>query len=310
MSHDLARIIDGKKTAIFFLENLQEKLLKFKNDHKTIPSLAIIRIGHNPSSALYVKNKLKTFEDFGLNAQEHWFEESITEEDLRLKIESLNNDSTVHAILVQLPLPLHLNARDICNYIHPYKDVDGLTVQNQGLLMQGNFSGLFPCTPLGCVFMLKALFNDLSGKRILVIGRSLLVGRSLALLLLHENATVTVAHSKSHDLPLLIQESEIVISAVGRPCFIKGEWITKGTSVLDVGINKVVSPEGSSFFVGDIEFEEALKKVSYITPVPGGIGPMTVACLLYNTFKATQSLFNKDPIYYDFSLLKEVQFFN
>lgn len=310
MSNTTAQIIDGKKTAFLFLEKFQEKLFEFKVNFKTTPFLAIIRVGNNPSSALYVKNKLQTFSDYGLKAHEYWLEETVSEQELYSIIDRLNKDAIIHGIIVQLPLPSHLNTQAICNHIDPLKDVDGLTVQNQGLLMQGDLSGLFPCTPLGCLFLLKALYKDLSGKRTLIIGRSALVGRSMALLLLHENATITIAHSKSHNLPFLIQDSEIIISAIGKPHFIKGKWAPKGSCILDVGINKIISSNATPFFVGDVEFEQALKKVSYITPVPGGVGPMTIACLLYNTYKAAQRLLNKHPTFYDFSILEDIQFFN
>ncbi len=304
----MTQIFNGKKTAIRLLEKLQPSLDDLTKKHKTRPSLAIIRVGNNPSSMLYVKNKLKTFKSLGLDAKEYCFEERISKEDLSAKIHLLNHDTSVHGIIIQLPLPSPLIAREICNQINPLKDVDGLTLQNQGLLLQNDLSGLLPCTPLGCTLILKALFNDLSGQRVLILGRSLLVGKPLALLLLHENATITIGHSKSKNIPDLVENADILISAIGQPHWIKGSWIKKGSTILDVGITKSTSSHTSQF-LGDVNFEEASQKAAFITPVPGGIGPMTVACLVYNTLKATKRIVTEEPVFYDLSILSKDLFF-
>ena len=304
----MTQIFNGKKTAFHFLQKLQPHINELNTLYKATPSLSIIRVGENPSSALYVKNKLKIFKSLGLTAVEHWFNDEISSSDLCTKIQTLNQDSSVHGIILQLPLPSHLNAQEICNQINPLKDVDGLTLQNQGLLFQNNLTGLFPCTPLGCTFILKALISNLSGKQTLILGRSLLVGKPAALLLLHENATVTMGHSKSQNLPELIENSDILISAVGQPNFIKGNWIKKGAVILDVGITKSMIQEQETF-MGDLEFKEACLNASFITPVPGGIGPMTVACLVYNTYKAAKRILTGKPICYDLSILENDLFF-
>ncbi|HQS83867.1 MAG: hypothetical protein B7Y25_06285 [Alphaproteobacteria bacterium 16-39-46] len=304
----MTQVFNGKKTASRFLVKLQSDLDDLNSVYKIRPCLGIIRIGENPSSALYVKNKLKIFKSLGLEAQEYWFDETISYLELCSKIDDLNHDVSVHGIIIQLPLPPHFNVQEICNQINPLKDVDGLTLHNQGLLLQNNLSGLVPCTPLGCTFILKSLFKDLSGKRTLVLGRSLLVGKPAALLLLHENATVTIAHSKSENLPELIENTDVLISAIGHPHCIKGSWIKKGAVVLDVGITKSMSSTSPQFF-GDVEFEEARQNASFITPVPGGIGPMTVACLVYNTYKAAKRTLTGTPVPYDLSILSESLFF-
>ena len=254
----MTEIFNGKKTASRFLAKLQPDLDDLNSVYKISVRLGIIRIGKNPSSALYVKKKLKIFKSLGLEAHEYWFDETISYQDLCSKIDDLNHDVAVHGIIIQLPLPSHFNVQEICNQITPLKDVDGLTLHNQGLLLQNNLSGLIPCTPLGCTFILKSLFNDLSGKRTLVLGRSLLVGKPAALLLLHENATVTIAHSQTENLPELIGSTDILISAIGQPHCIKGSWIKKGAVVLDVGITKSMS-SNSPLFLGDVDFEEACK---------------------------------------------------
>ncbi|MBS0185268.1 MAG: bifunctional 5,10-methylenetetrahydrofolate dehydrogenase/5,10-methenyltetrahydrofolate cyclohydrolase [Proteobacteria bacterium] len=304
----MTQIFNGKKTALHFLQKLQPHINELSTLYSTNPSLSIIRVGENPSSALYVKNKLKIFKSLGLIAVEHWFDDKISFSDLCSKIQTLNKDSSVHGIIIQLPLPSHLNAQEICNEITPLKDVDGLTLQNQGLLFQNNLSGLFPCTPLGCTFILKALLPNLSGKQTVILGRSLLVGKPLALLLLHENATVTMGHSKSQSLSELIKNSDILISAIGQPAFVKGSWLKKGAVVLDVGITKSRHHEKETF-LGDLDFEEARQNASFITPVPGGIGPMTIACLVYNTYKAAKRILTGKPVPYDLSILENDLFF-
>lgn len=297
-------IFNGKKTAEHFLRKLTLSLEEFKSLYNVSPSLAIIRLGHNPASALYVKNKLKIFKELNLNAQEYWFDETISKKDLLTQINILNQDPKTHGIILQLPVPSHMEIREISNHIHPLKDVDGLTVHNQGLLFQNNLSGLYPCTPLGCLLILKSLLKDLSGKRVLVLGRSLLVGKPAALLLMQEHATVTVAHSRSKNLQELIQETDILIAAIGSPHFVQGTWIKKEAFVLDVGITRSKS-SSPPYFLGDIAFEKACEKASFITPVPGGIGPITVSCLVYNTFKAAQSLLTQKPVVYDFQRLSQ-----
>ena len=294
-------IFNGTQSALHLLEIIRPSIEDLFVTYKISPFLAIIRVGHNSSSALYVKNKLKTFSSLGLKAQEYWLPEDASQEHILTLIDQLNHNTSLHGIIIQLPLPSHLNAQEICSSIHPSKDVDGLTPLNQGLLFQGKLTGLIPCTPLGCLFILKAHLSTLSGKKALILGRSLLVGKPMALLLVNENATVTLAHSKSCDLSLLIQEADILVSAMGNPLSVKAEWIKEGAIVLDVGITKAKT---SSHFLGDIDFKKAAPKTSFITPVPGGIGPMTVACLVYNTLKAAKSSLTREPVSYDFSILK------
>lgn len=303
MSMGSPKVIDGKAYAKLLLSRIAPIVDTIEKQHEKKPSLAILRIGESPASALYVKNKIKTFADNGLSTTEFWHPHTTKKEDLLKKIQILNEDPSYHGIILQLPLPPSLEeSRDLLiSAISPEKDVDGLTPLNQGLLSTYRLTGLFPCTPVGCLFLLKALLPSFSGLHAVVVGRSNLVGQPMGILLLKNNATVTFAHSHTQDLPSLLQTADIVVSAVGKPSFIQGSWFKKDAIVLDVGINTF-----SSSFVGDVDTTQALARVKYITPVPGGIGPLTVATLAYNTVKAAQNLLYQKPIIYDFDILKNV----
>ena len=296
-----SKLIDGKAYAKLLLSQIASIIATLEKQHKKKPSLAILRIGENPASALYVKNKIKTFAENDLSTKEFWYPHTTTKEKLLEKIQLLNEDPSFHGIILQLPLPSSLEKdKDLLiSAICPEKDVDGLTPLNQGFLSTYTLTGLFPCTPVGCLFLLKALLPSFSGLHAVVLGRSNLVGQPMGLLLLKNDATVTFAHSHTKDLPSLLQTADIVVSAIGKPSFIQGSWLKKEATVLDVGISSV-----SSSFKGDVNTTQALTKVRYITPVPGGIGPLTVATLAYNTVKAAQSLLSQEPIIYDFDILK------
>ena len=280
-----AEIIDGKT----FAENLRTAMtvevaaLPFK------PGLAVVLVGNDPASRVYVANKAKQTVQVGMRSFEHRLPGDTTQEDLLSLVRQLNADPAVHGILVQLPLPKHLNADNIIAAISPAKDVDGLTVTNAGLLAAG-LAGLVPCTPLGCLLLLQDLLGDMTGLNAVIVGRSNLVGKPIAQLLLQQNCTVTIAHSRTKNLPELCRTAEILVAAVGRPEMIKSDWIRPGATVIDVGINRVPAPEGKSRLVGDVEFDTAREVAGRITPVPGGVGPMTIACLLRNTLTAAMRI--------------------
>jgi len=248
-----------------------------------------VLVGDDPASRVYVANKAKQTMEVGMRSFEHRLPADTTQDKLLALVQSLNADPAVHGILVQLPLPKHLNADAIIAAISPAKDVDGLTVTNAGLLAAG-LPGLVPCTPLGCVLLLQDVLPDLTGLHAVVIGRSNLVGKPIAQLLLQQNCTVTMAHSKTRDLPALCRNADILIAAIGRPEMIKGDWVRPGATVIDVGINRVPGAEGKTKLVGDVDFATAEKIAGKITPVPGGVGPMTIACLLRNTLTAAKRL--------------------
>ena len=279
-------IIDGKKIA----EELRSKLKKEIEQLPTsqiIPGLTVILIGDDPASQIYVRNKEKFAKEVGINSKLLRFENSITEQDLTKEIHKLNNDNSVHGILVQLPLPKHINSGKIISEINPTKDVDGFHPNNVGNLSSGN-DALVPCTPYGCYLLLKQVLTNLSGLNAVIIGRSNINGKPMAQLLLKEDCTVTIAHSKTQNLKELCLTADILIASAGKAQMVKADWVKKDCVIIDVGINRV--DNGNKKIVGDVDFENIKDKVKAITPVPGGVGPMTISCLLSNTLKAYKKI--------------------
>ena len=282
-------IIDGKEISKKLREDLNKEIKDLKKKYNAAPGLAVVQVGNVAASSVYVKAKTKSAKEVGIEVIDHHLEESISEEELLNLIEKLNTQKNVNGILVQLPLPKHMNEQLILDSINPDKDADGFHPLNVGKLSIASHNDenlLIPCTPYGCLLMLKGLNIELAGKNAVVVGRSNIVGKPMAQLLIKESCTVTVAHSKTKDLPDVCQNADIVVAAVGRPKMIKGEWIKKGAIVIDVGINRIeveTDGEKKNKLVGDVDYKEAEKNASAITPVPGGVGPMTIACLLRNT---------------------------
>ena len=282
-------IIDGKEISKKLREDLNNEIKDLKKKYNTVPGLAVVQVGNVAASSVYVKAKTKSAKEVGIEVIDHHLEESISEEELLNLIEKLNIQKNVNGILVQLPLPKHMNEQLILDSINPDKDADGFHPLNVGKLSIASHNDenlLIPCTPYGCLLMLKGLNIELAGKNAVVVGRSNIVGKPMAQLLIKESCTVTVAHSKTKDLPDVCQNADIVVAAVGRPKMIKGEWVKKGAIVIDVGINRIeveIDGERKNKLVGDVDYKEAEKNASAITPVPGGVGPMTIACLLRNT---------------------------
>ena len=270
-------IIDGKKTAAELRQELKKKITILKSTFNTVPGLTVILIGEDPASKIYVKNKEKFAKEIGINSEVIRYPENVEEKVVLDKINELNKDKKISGILVQLPLPKQIDKRKVIETILPGKDVDGFHPVNVGNLSSGYESNI-PCTPLGCYLLLKKAEKNLNGKHAVVIGRSNLNGKPMAQLLLKENCTVTITHSKTKDLKAEFNRADIIIAAVGRPNLVKGDWVKKGAVVIDVGINKT-----DSGIVGDVDFDEVSKVAKAITPVPGGVGPMTIACLLSNT---------------------------
>ena len=270
-------IIDGKKTAAKLREELKNKIAKLKTSFNTVPGLTVILIGEDTASEIYVKNKEKFSREVGINSEVIRYPENIEEKVVLEKILELNKNQKVSGILVQLPLPKHINKKKVIDTIAPSKDVDGFHPVNVGNLSSGYESNV-PCTPLGCFLLLKDVEKNLSGKSAVIIGRSNLNGKPMAQLLLRENCTVTITHSKTKDLKAQCNKADIIIAAVGKPKLVKGDWVKKQAIVIDVGINKT-----EKGIVGDVDFDEVSKIARAITPVPGGVGPMTIACLLHNT---------------------------
>ena len=270
-------IIDGKKTAAELRDELKKKVVELKSLYNAVPGLTVILVGEDPPSKIYVKNKEKFAKEVGMNSEVIKYPEKVDEKVVLNKIRELNNDKKVSGILVQLPLPKHIDKRKVIETILPGKDVDGFHPMNVGNLSSGYDSNI-PCTPLGCYLLLKKVEKNLSSKHAVIIGRSNLNGKPMAQLLLKENCTVTITHSKTKDLKAECGRADIIIAAVGKPKLVKGDWIKKGAIVIDVGINKT-----DSGLVGDVDFDEVSKVAKAITPVPGGVGPMTIACLLNNT---------------------------
>ncbi len=280
-----ATVIDGKAFAAKVREKVAGHVARLKADHGITPGLAVVLIGEDPASTVYVRNKGKQTKEVGMTSVEHRRDTDITEADLLALIDDLNNDATIHGILVQLPLPDHLNAELVINAIDPAKDVDGFHISNVGLLGTGQKS-MVPCTPLGCLMMLREQHGSLSGLNAVVIGRSNIVGKPMAQLLLGESCTVTMAHSRTQDLPEVVRRADIVVAAVGRPQMVQGDWIKPGATVIDVGINRLAKEDGGTRLVGDVDYDSCARVAGAITPVPGGVGPMTIACLLANTVTA------------------------
>ena len=280
-----ASIIDGKTIAAELRNRVAAEVARVKRESGVTPGLAVVLVGNDPASEVYVRSKHKQTQDAGMASFEHRLPADVSQGELVALVRKLNADASVHGILVQLPLPKDLDTDAVVNAIDPAKDVDGLHPTNAGRLASG-MPALSPCTPLGCIILTKSVHPSLQGMNALVIGRSNLVGRPLVQLLLHENATVTIAHSKSRDLARLCAQADLVYAAVGRPEMVRGDWIKPGATVIDVGINRLPTDDGKTRLVGDVAYQEALQTAGAITPVPGGVGQMTVACLLVNTLRA------------------------
>jgi methylenetetrahydrofolate dehydrogenase (NADP+)/methenyltetrahydrofolate cyclohydrolase len=280
-----ASVIDGKVIAAKLREDVAAEVARLKRDHNLTPGLAVVLIGSDPASEVYVGSKTKQTLGAGMVSFEHKLAADTPQADVLALIGKLNRDPSVHGILVQLPLPKGLDANTIVNAIDPAKDVDGLHPVNAGRLASG-LPALTPCTPLGCIILAKTVHASLEGMNAIVLGRSNLVGRPLVQLLLNENATVTIAHSRTRDLPALCRQADLVFAAVGRPEMVKRDWIKPGATVIDVGINRLPGEGGKSRLVGDVAYAEAMEVAGAVTPVPGGVGQMTVACLLVNTVRA------------------------
>ncbi|MET0220226.1 MAG: bifunctional methylenetetrahydrofolate dehydrogenase/methenyltetrahydrofolate cyclohydrolase FolD [Tardiphaga sp.] len=280
-----ASIIDGKIIAAELRGRVAAEVARVKSAHGITPGLAVVLVGSDPASEVYVRSKHKQTQEAGMASFEHVLPADVAQADLIALVKKLNADPTVHGILVQLPLPKGLDTDAVVDAIDPAKDVDGLHPTNAGRLASG-LPALSPCTPLGCIILSKSVHPSLEGMNAIVIGRSNLVGRPLVQLLLNENATVTIAHSRSRDLAKLCAQADLVYAAVGKPEMVRGDWIKPGATVIDVGINRLPGAEGRMRLVGDVAYQEALKTAGAITPVPGGVGQMTVACLLVNTLRA------------------------
>jgi methylenetetrahydrofolate dehydrogenase (NADP+)/methenyltetrahydrofolate cyclohydrolase len=290
-----AQIIDGKAFAAGLRARVGEQVAKIKALHRIQPGLAVVLVGEDPASQIYVRSKGEQTEAAGMRSETHRLPASTSQTDLIHLVTRLNNDPNVHGILVQLPLPAHLDAAPVIAAIHPDKDVDGLTVTNAGRLASG-LPGLVSCTPAGCLMLIKDVLGDLTGKTAVVVGRSNLMGKPMAQLLLAADCTVTIAHSRTVDLPGVCRQADILVAAAGRAEMVRGDWIKPGAVVIDVGITRLPSrdPEaaaaGKTRIVGDVAFDEAVQVAGFITPVPGGVGPMTIACLLDNTLIAARRL--------------------
>ena len=280
-----ASIIDGKAIAADLRQSVARVAAKFRESTGRAPGLAVVLVGEHPPSAAYVRSKIKATLEAGMESFEHRIPAETSQEDLIALIDRLNADDTVDGILVQLPLPKHVDEQAVLTRVDPAKDVDGFHPVNVGRLSIG-LDALVPCTPLGCLILLQRTLGDLSGKDAVVVGRSNIVGKPMAQLLLQANCTVTVAHSRTKDLSEVVRRSDIVVAAVGRPELIRGSWLKPGATVIDVGQERVEQPDGTRKLLGDVAYGEAAEVAGAITPVPGGVGPMTIACLLRNTVVA------------------------
>ena len=285
----MTQIINGKEIAKNLRNSLKKEIDELKNKYNSVPGLAVVQIGNVAASSVYVKAKTKSANEVGIEIIDHHLEEGTTQEQLLELIDSLNNQKNVNGILVQLPLPKHMHEQTILDSIDPNKDADGFHPLNVGKLSIASHNDenlLIPCTPYGCLLMLKGLNINLSGKNAVVIGRSNIVGKPMAQLLIKESCTVTIAHSRTKDLPMVCKNADILVAAVGKPEMIKREWVKEGAIVIDVGINRLevkINGETKNKLVGDVDYKDVEKIASAITPVPGGVGPMTIACLLRNT---------------------------
>jgi methylenetetrahydrofolate dehydrogenase (NADP+)/methenyltetrahydrofolate cyclohydrolase len=282
-----AKRIDGKEFAAGLRARVADAVTQLKTEHGLTPGLAVVLVGEDPASQVYVRNKGKQTVEAGMESFEFKLPAETDQATLLAKVEELNADPRVHGILVQLPLPEQIDEQAVLAAINPDKDVDGFHVVNVGRLSTGSREAMIPCTPLGCLLLLRDHFGgSLSGKRAIVVGRSNIVGKPMFNLLLQESCTVTVAHSRTADLPEEVRRADIVVAAVGRPQMVKGDWLKPGAVVIDVGINRIDKPDGGTRLVGDVDYDSALPVAAAITPVPGGVGPMTIACLLRNTVTA------------------------
>jgi methylenetetrahydrofolate dehydrogenase (NADP+) / methenyltetrahydrofolate cyclohydrolase len=280
-----ARIIDGKAIAADLRAKVADEVRRLSSEHGLTPGLAVVLAGNNPASETYVRSKAKQTVQTGMRSFDHRLPDTVSQDELLALVCQLNADPAVHGILVQLPLPPQVDAQLVLNTIDPAKDVDGFHPVNAGRLATG-LDALTPCTPLGCILLAKTVHPSLAGLEAVVVGRSNIVGKPVAQLLLAENATVTVTHSKTRDLPAVCRRADLLMAAIGRPEMIRGGWIKPGATVIDVGINRIEGTDGKSRLVGDVAFGEASAVAGAITPVPGGVGPMTIACLLVNTVRA------------------------
>lgn len=291
-----AKIIDGKQTAKNLRSSVAAEVAKIKDAKGVTPGLAVVLVGADPASEVYVKNKAKQTAEVGMASFEHRLSAETSEEELLKLIDTLNHDDSVHGILVQLPVPKHIDDAKVISAIDPSKDVDGFHPINAGKLATGQ-KALVPCTPVGCVILAKQTQADLSGLNAVVIGRSNIVGKPVAQLLLQENCTVTIAHSRTKDLPSIVRQADLVVAAAGQCEIVKADWIKAGAIVIDVGIHRTVNDAGKTKLKGDVAFDEVSAVAGYITPVPGGVGPMTIGCLLRNTVVAcARQLKMADPV--------------
>ncbi|PPR18829.1 MAG: Bifunctional protein FolD protein [Alphaproteobacteria bacterium MarineAlpha9_Bin7] len=281
-----AQLIDGKLFATRLRNAVADAVNWLGNEHNLVPGLAVLMVGDDPASQIYTRNKAKQTTEAGMTSLHEQLPTETSQMAVLKKIEALNNDRSINGILVQLPLPNHMDSDIVIDTITPTKDVDGFHLLNAGRLASGR-SGLTPCTPQGCLILLKETLGNLEGANAVIVGRSNIVGKPVAQLLLRENCTVTVAHSRTRNLAELCRRGDILVAAVGRPEMIRGDWIRPGATVIDVGINRIVGPDNTTRLVGDVSFSEAVQIAGAITPVPGGVGPMTVACLLANCVRAT-----------------------
>lgn len=282
-----ASIIDGKAAARRLRVTIAAEVSRLQEAHGLVPGLAVVLVGQDPASEIYVRNKGRQTVEAGMLSREYRLDADVPEAEVLALIGTLNEDPEIHGILTQLPMPAHIDEQRVIAAISPYKDVDGFHPLNAGELANGTPGALVPCTPLGCLFMLREHFDGrLSGQNALVIGRSNIVGKPMAQLLLQESCTVTIAHSRTRDLPAECRRADIVVAAVGRPEMVRGDWVSPGAVVIDVGINRLAVEGGRTRLVGDVAFDEVARVAAAITPVPGGVGPMTIACLLRNTVVA------------------------
>ncbi|HWK34411.1 MAG TPA: bifunctional methylenetetrahydrofolate dehydrogenase/methenyltetrahydrofolate cyclohydrolase FolD [Hyphomicrobium sp.] len=280
-----AFVIDGKVIAAKVRSDVAADVARLKAEHGFVPGLAVVLVGEDPASKVYVRNKAQQTVEVGMQSFEHKLAEDTPEEVVLDLVRKLNADPAVNGILVQMPLPKHMDSNKVLELIDPLKDVDGFHPMNVGRLSIGE-RALAPCTPVGSVILARSFKDDLSGLNAVVVGRSNIVGKPMAQLLLRENCTVTIAHSRTKDLPDVVRSADLVVAAIGKPEFVKGDWIKPGAIVIDVGINRVLKEDGKGKIVGDVEYASAAQVAGAITPVPGGVGPMTIACLLKNTVEA------------------------
>lgn len=295
----MAQIIDGKAIAARLRAEVARQVAALRGQHGLTPRLDVVLVGEDPASQVYVRNKARYATEVGIVSRTHALGRETPSEELLQIVRGLNDDPQINGILVQLPLPKHIDQQRVICTIEPAKDVDGFHPYNRGLLAMDG-AGMVPCTPRGCLILLKDCLGDLTGRRALVLGRSNIVGKPLAALLLGEHCTVTVAHSRTRDLPAECRRAEILVVAIGQAQMVKGDWIGSGACVIDVGINRMVTADGKSRLVGDVDFSAACRVAAAITPVPGGVGPMTIACLLLNTVEACRRQYGiqdaRDPI--------------